>query len=233
VTTRWSMVLAAAGDNTVQAAPALEYLCRLYWFPLYAFVRRQGKSPSDAQDLTQAFFARLVEKRDFGGADRTRARFRSYLLAALKHFLANEWDKERAQKRGGGRENFTSLDAETAETRYSREASDAMSADRIYERNWALALLEEVLRKTHEAYEEEGKTTLFQELKPALTGESDALPYAELAKRLAMNEGAIKVAVHRLRRRYRDLLRAEIEATVESPAEVDDELRHLFAVLSG
>jgi RNA polymerase sigma-70 factor (ECF subfamily) len=214
------------------ADQALEHLCRAYWYPLYAYVRRRGYPAADAQDLTQAFFARLVDKRDFGGADRTRARFRSYLLAALKNFLANEWDKERAQKRGGGRQNFTSLDADMAETRYAREASDAMSADRIYERNWALALLDEVLKKAREAYEAEGKGRLFEALKPTLTGDSDALPYAELGQRLGMNEGAVKVAVHRLRRRYRDLLRAEIEATVEDPAEVDDELRHLFAVLS-
>ena len=233
VTTRWSMVRAAAGTDAVRAGAALDYLCRMYWFPLYAFVRRQGHDPADAQDLTQSFFARLVEKRDLGGADPARARFRSYLLAAMKHFLANEWDKQQAQKRGGGRRNFTSLDADAAEQRLAREIADHRSADRLYEHSWALTLLDEVLRKTREAYVREDKERLFDALKPALTGDRDGLPYAELGRAVGLSEGAVKVAVHRLRRRYRDLLRAEIAATLSDPAEVDEELRHLFSVLSG
>ncbi len=232
LTTRWTIIRAAAGGNAQAARDALEHLCRVYWYPLYAFVRRQGHAPADAQDLTQSFFARLLEKRDLAGVDPAKGRFRSFLLAAMKHFLANEWDKVRAQKRGGGRENFTSLDADAAESRYHLEAADHRSADRVFERNWALALLDEVLGRLRDEHEAAGKLSLFEALKPALTGDgSDA--YADLGSRLGLSEGAVKVAVHRLRRRYRDLLRAEIASTVADEAEVEEEIRHLFTVLSG
>lgn len=228
--TRWSVVLAAGRDDGAQAA-ALDHLCRTYWYPLYAFVRRQGRSADDAQDLTQAFFARLIAKRDLAAADPARGRFRSFLLAAMKHFLANEWDKARALKRGGGA-HVTSLDAGDAETRYLREPADPATPERIFERRWALTLLDEVLHRLRAEHEARGQRVLFEELKDTLAGGGGADGHAATAGRLCMSEGAVKVAAHRLRRRYRDLLRAEIAATVNDPRDVDDELRHLFAVLS-
>lgn len=231
-TTQWSLVRAAAGGEP-GADDAFARLCEKYWRPLYAFVRRQGHNPADAQDLTQAFFARLTAKRDFGGADPARAKFRSYLLAALKHFLANEWDKERAQKRGGGRKNFTSLDLDDAERRYRAEPADDLTPERLYERQWALTLLADVLREVRGAYAAEGKAGVFEALKGALTGEDSGAGYAEIGAALGLNEGAVKVAVHRLRKRYREALRARIADTVEDPSEVDGEVRHLFSVLAG
>lgn len=233
LTTQWSMVIAAGRNDTVRARAALERLCSVYWFPLYAFVRRQGFNAADAEDLTQSFFLRLIEKQDLAGVDRAKGKFRSFLLAAMKNFLANEWDRIKAQKRGGGRQNFTSLDAKSAESRYRLEPADPMTADKLFERQWALTLLDEVLRRVRDDYEAEGKGGLFDALKFTLAGAGDAQPYAEIGAKLGMNEGAVKVAVHRLRHRYRDTLRAEIAATVADPEEVDDELRHLFAALSG
>lgn len=233
LTTQWTMVLAAGRNDTVRSQAALGRLCTIYWYPLYAFVRRNGFNSADAQDLTQSFFARLIEKNDLADVSREKGKFRSFLLAAMKNFLANEWDKIKRQKRGGGAHNFTSLDAKTAETRYHLEPADPMTADKIFERNWALTLLDEVLKHVREDYEEEGKGTLFEALKSTLTGDKNAQPYSEIGAKLGMNEGAVKVAVHRLRHRYREALRAEIAATVANPDEVDDELRHLFAALSG
>lgn len=232
-TTQWSMVAAAGRNDTVRSQAALNRLCSIYWYPLYAFVRRQGFNAADAQDLTQSFFARLIGKQDLVAVDRAKGKFRSFLLAAMKNFLANEWDKIKTQKRGGGLQNFTSLDARTAESRYHLEPADPMTADRLYERQWALTLLDEVLKHVRDDYEEEGKGALFDALKSTLTGDKNAQPYAETAEKLGMNEGAVKVAVHRLRHRYRDALRAEIASTIGNPEEVDDELRHLFAALSG
>lgn len=229
--TRWSVVLAAGRDDSAGARDALEHLCRTYWYPLYAFVRRQGRSPEDAQDLTQAFFARLIAKRDLADVDRAKGRFRSFLLAAMKHFLANEWDKAHALKRGGGVQ-VTSLDAGDAETRYLREPADPETPERIFERRWALTLLEEVLKRLRGEYAGGGRARLFDQLKDALTGEKSAVGYEEIARRTGMSEGAVKVAAHRMRRRYRDLLRAEIANTVAEPGEVEAELRHLIGVLS-
>lgn len=226
VTTRWSVVLAAGRDST-QAHDALEHLCRVYWYPLYAYVRRQGHSPEDAQDLTQSFFAKLIAKHYLGDVDRSKGKFRSFLLASLKHFLANEWDKARAQKRGGG-QTVVSLDAET---RYGLEPSDEASADKIYERRWALTLLDEVLKRLRDEYAADRKGKLFEELKETLTAGKSEVGYAEIGMRLGMSEGAVKVAVHRLRQRYRDLLRAEVAETVASPEEVDEEIRALFAAV--
>ena len=228
-TTHWSLVLAAGGD-TRGAQPALAALCDAYWYPLYAFIRRQGLAPHDAQDLTQEFFARLIEKEWLGAVQRERGRFRSWLLAALKHFLANEWDKSRARKRGGGVQ-FVSIDDATAESRYAQEPADLATADRLYDRRWALTLLDRVLARLREEMAAAGKTAHFDALKFCLTGERAA--YAEVALALAMSEGAVKVAVHRLRERYRQLIRAEIAETVATPAEVDAEMRDLLAVLSG
>jgi RNA polymerase sigma-70 factor (ECF subfamily) len=227
------MVIAAGRNDTIRSQAALERLCSIYWYPLYAFVRRQGFVAADAQDLTQSFFARLIEKQDLADVDRAKGKFRSFLLAAMKNFLANEWDKMKAQKRGGGWKNFTSLDAKSAETRYAVEPADPMTADKIFERNWALTLLDEVLKHVREDFESEGKLELFEALKSTLTSEKNAQPYSEIAAKLGMSEGAVKVAVHRLRHRYRDALRAEIAATVANPEEVDEELRHLFAALTG
>jgi RNA polymerase sigma-70 factor (ECF subfamily) len=230
--TRWSVVLAAGHSNTTNAHAALEQLCRVYWYPLYAYVRRRGKSPEDAQDLTQEFFARLLEHNWVARADRQRGRFRSFLLSAMSHFLSDEWDKARAQKRGGGATPVP-LQFDTAETRFGHEPADNVTPEQTYERRWALALLEEVLRQLRQAYEQEGRLELFTALHPCVVGERAAQPYAELAAKLGVSEGTVKSAVHRLRQRYRELLRKEIAQTVAEPGEVDDELRHLFAVVGG
>lgn len=226
-TTHWSIVLSARGD-TGGAPMALGKLCRAYWHPLYAYVRRQGLSSHDAQDLTQEFFARLLEKGWLGGVDRELGRFRSWLLAAMKHFLANEWDRSRAAKRGGGAVLF-SFDALDAESRLLHEpATD--SPEKIYDRRWAMALLDRVMTRLRAEMAGAGKLAHFEALKFCLTGEKDA--YAGVGERLAMSEGAVKVAVHRMRQQYRALLRAEIAETVATPAEIEDELRHLLAALS-
>ncbi len=224
------MVLAAGRSETTNAHAALEELCRVYWYPLYAYVRRRGHSPEDAQDLTQEFFARLLEHKWVARADRQRGRFRSFLLSAMSYFLSDEWDKARAQKRGGG-VTPVPLQFDTAETRYGHEPADQVTPEQTYERRWALALLEEVLRKLRLEYEEAGRTELFTALHPCLVGERAGLPYKEVAAKLDMSEGAVKSAVHRLRGRYRELLRHEIAQTVAEPGEVDEELRHLFVVL--
>jgi RNA polymerase sigma-70 factor (ECF subfamily) len=228
-TTRWSVIL-SAGHETPAAHAALSTLCRAYWYPLYAFVRRQGNSPEDAQDLTQEFFVRLIAKGWLDAVARERGRFRSFLLAAMKHFLANEWDKAQAQKRGGGAECF-SIDETTAEGRYVHEPADIASPENLFEQRWASALLDQVLARLREEMTAAGKAAQFDVLKGCLAGEKPQ--HAALAAQLGMGEGAVKVAVHRLRDRYRALIRAEIAQTVADPSEIDDELRHLFAALSG
>ena len=232
VPTRWSVVLAAGRSDTTHARAALEKLCGTYWPPIYAFVRRQGHKPHDAQDLTQEFFARLLEKNYLADVDRAKGKFRSFLLASLKHFLANEWDKARAQKRGGGK-SFVPIQAQDAETRFGVDPADSQSADKIFEKRWALTLLEQVLQKLREEFVADSKGKLFEQLKPTLTEPSRTISYAEIAARLDTTEGAVKVAVHRLRQRYRELIRAEIAETVASKSEVEDELRNLFAALTG
>ena len=232
VTTHWSVVLTAGGDDTPNARNALEKLCRAYWFPIYAFVRRQGHGPHDAQDLTQEFFARLLEKNYLADANPAKGRFRSFLLASLKHFLANEWDKTRAQKRGGG-QILIPIDVAAAETSCGIESADHLTAEKIFERRWALTLLDHVLRRLRAEYVRDGRENLFEQLKPTLTEASRSVRYAEIAARLGTTEGAVKVAVHRLRQRYREVLRAEIADTVASPGEVEDEIRNLFAALAG
>ena len=230
--THWSVVLAAAGQaDTVHARDALEKLCRNYWLPIYVFVRRQGHAAHDAQDLTQEFFARLLEKNFLASVQRDKGRFRSFLLASVKHFLANEWDKARAQKRGGGQVPI-SIDAEVAENSFGLEAVNTLTADRIFERRWALALLDLVLRRLRAEYTRDGKEKQFNELKSTLTEGSRTVSYAEIATRLGTSEGAVKVAVHRLRQRYRELLRGEIADTIADPGEIDDEIRNLFAALA-
>jgi RNA polymerase sigma-70 factor (ECF subfamily) len=232
LTTHWSMVLAAGRGHSTRAREALETLCRTYWYPLYAFVRRSGRGPHDAEDLVQAFFAQCLEKNYLGAADQAKGRFRSFLLLALKRFLANEWDKARTRKRGGVTPPI-SLDALTAEQRYALEPSGDLSADRLFERRWALTLLESVLARLRAEQVAAGRTEAFEALKDSLIGGGREASYAELAARLGTSEGAIKVAVHRLRRRYRELLEAEIANTVGTPGEVAEERRYLLSVLSG
>ena len=230
-TTHWSVILAATRSDTPRAQAALARLCQTYWYPLYAYVRRRGYSPYDAQDLTQEFFARFLEHNWLAQADRERGRFRTFLLAALGHFLANEWDKARAQKRGG-RVEFVPLQLESAETRYGAEPADQRTPEQSYDRRWALALLEEVLHALREEHLAAGTVVLFDTLKPCLVGDREAQPYAALGAQLGMTEGAVKVAVHRLRQRYRQLLRDAIADTVASPEDVNEEMRYLFSVLA-
>jgi RNA polymerase sigma factor (sigma-70 family) len=232
LTTHWSVVLAAGRSDSTRAGNALARLCQTYWYPLYAYVRRHGHSPHDAQDLTQEFFARLLERHSIACADPNRGRFRSFLLSALDHFLVNEWDKARAQKRGGGRPAL-SLDLELAEERYHRELSDTATPDKLFDKHWAGALLEEVLNQLEAEYQQAGKGALFAALKQTLTGTRESQPYAVLAASLGMNEAAVKVTVHRLRKRYRERLRAEIANIVADPEQTEDELRHLFTALAG
>jgi RNA polymerase sigma-70 factor (ECF subfamily) len=232
VTTHWSVVLKAGHTDTPRARDALARLCQTYWYPLYAHVRRRGYSQHDAEDLTQEFFARLLASDFIAQASRERGRFRSFLLTALGHFLADEWDRIRAQKRGGDRQ-IIPLEVETAETRYRLEPADHLTPEKAYERRWARTLLAHVVGQLRHEYEEGGKAELFDGLKGCLTLARSGVPYAELAGQLNMGEGALRVAVHRLRQRYRELLRAEIANTVADPGEVEEELRHLFSVLAG
>ncbi|MCU0979011.1 MAG: sigma-70 family RNA polymerase sigma factor [Pirellulaceae bacterium] len=228
--TRWTVVLAAAkGRDSPAAADAMAELCRDYWYPLYAFIRRRGYESHQAEDLTQEFFARLLDKDVLAGVDREKGKFRAFLLAAVKHFLANERDRAQAQKRGGGRAviAWESLDAEA---RYRLEPADELTPEKLFERRWALALLDQVLSRLQGEFDEGGKTRQFDALKGALTGGLEGT-YAAIAERLGMSEVAVKVAVHRLRRRYRELLREEIAHTVADPAEIDEEIRHLLDCL--
>lgn len=231
VTTEWSVVLTAARDDTTKAHTALEKLCRAYWYPIYHFIRRQGHSVHDAQDLTQEFFTRLLERKWIARADRSRGRFRSFLLLVLKRFLAVEWRRANAQKRVGDRRSLP-LPLDTAETRYGREAADTSTPEQAFEQQWALTMLESVLRQLRSEYERDGRGRLFEVLKPCLMGSRESQPYATLAAALQMTEGAVKVAVHRLRERYRERLKTEIAHTVASPEDVDNEMRHLIRVLS-
>lgn len=231
VTTHWSVVLAATGADTTKAGAALEHLCRMYWYPIYHFVRRQGYSVHDAQDFTQEFFARLLEKKWIAAADQARGRFRSFLLMVLKRFLAVEWRRANAQKRAGNRLCLP-LPLDTAEPRYLREPAETSTPEQAFEKQWALTLLETVLIGLRAEYGHSGKGRLFETLKPCLTGSRESQPYAALAASLDMSEGAVKVAVHRLRERYRERLKAEVAHTVASASDVDAEIRHLFRVLS-
>jgi RNA polymerase sigma factor (sigma-70 family) len=232
VTTQWSMVMAAGGSATPIAAAALEKLCQNYWYPLYAYVRRRGHSVEDAQDLTQEFFARVLERQWLARADRTKGRFRTFLLTAMKRFMANEWQRGCALKRGGGQQHVP-IQFNAAETRYGVDPVDTRTPEQVFEYRWAVALLDEVVKRLEAEFRANGQGDQFAVLKPCLVGDRAAQPYAELAARLGMEEGTVKVAVHRLRQRYRELLRAEIASTVASEQDVDLEMRHLFNVLSG
>lgn len=233
-TTRWSMVVDAGREARAaqDGHAALSQLCRTYWFPLYAHVRRRGFTAPEAEDLTQDFFARLLARGTIATADPARGRFRSFMLTMLDRFLADAWHSERAAKRGGGQERL-SLDIGGAEERFLRIADPGAPPDRAFDREWALTVLRTVLAKLETEYAAAGKAAQFSVLKPALTGPQDAQPYAELAVALGRNENAIKVAVHRLRQRYRALLEAEIAETVVSPAEGRLELQDLLRALAG
>jgi RNA polymerase sigma-70 factor (ECF subfamily) len=230
-TTHWSVVLAAGQSTDAQASEALEQLCRTYWYPLYAFVRRQSRSPEDAQDLTQGFFAHLLRKDFLSGVGREKGRFRSFLLACLKHFLADEWEKARTAKRGGTCAEIP-LNLDGAEERYQLEACVEANAESLYERRWAVDLLDRVLdRLRHEAVTS-GREAVFDQLQCCLLGERPTQTYAQLGATLDLSETAVKVSVHRLRQRYRELLHEEIAHTVTRPEEIDEEMRYLFEVVS-
>lgn len=231
-TTRWTVVLAAGRGADAGAADALATMCQTYWYPVYAFVRRRGHNPEDAQDLTQAFFARLLEKDAVRAADPGRGRFRSFLLSSVQNFLANERDEAAAQKRGGGRPAI-SLDPSTAESRYAVEPAHELTPEKLFDRRWALTQLDLCLDELRGDYARRGQGHVFARLQPFLGGDVPGGSYAPAAAELGMSESAVKVAVHRLRQRYRELLRRQILQTVASPDEVDEEVRHLFAALAG
>ena len=231
LTTHWSVVLAAKDKSSPDSAAALEALCVGYWYPLYAFVRRQGHSASDAQDLTQEFFARLLAKEYLQAADREKGRFRTFLRVALKRFLANEWDRARRLKRGGGLTPLP-LDTTGAEQRYEAERDDALPPDRVYERRWARTLLEKALARLRADYAAAGKTAEFDLLKGVLIAERGGIAYSDLAAALGLSEATARVAVHRLRKRFRELFRAAVAETVSAPEDVEEELRYLVGLLA-
>ncbi len=231
-TTHWSVVLTAGDVASPQAAEALERLCRTYWYPLYAFVRRRGYSPPDTEDLLQGFFARFLEKNYLGDVDQAKGRFRSFLLAALKHYLANEWDKAKAVRRGG-RVEFMSLEAEVAESRYYEEPVSEVTPEKLYEQRWAYELLERVMQRVQHEVEASGQSPLFEGLKGFLLGEGQDVSYADVAAQQGLSEGALKKRVQRMRQRYQRLLREEIAHTVARAEDVEDEIRYLFNVVGG
>ena len=227
-TTRWSLVAAAGEGGSDRSARALAELCERYWYPLYAYVRRRGSDPDDARDLTQAFFAKLLEKQDLRVADPKRGRFRTFLLSSMKNFIAGEWRKESAQRRGGGVE-LLSLDFESAEACYGREPAHDLTPEAIYERRWAFRLLEQAATDLRNQYEKAGNLELFDALKGFLGGGDEVLPYSELSRRLGQREGALRTAVSRLRARWRERLRELVAETVQDETEVRDELDCLIA----
>ena len=231
MTTHWSMVLLAGQEGSPEAVSALENLCRTYWYPLYAYARRQGHSPPDGQDLTQQFFAVFLEKKYFGLANPDRGRFRSFLLASFKHFLANEYHRSRAAKHGG-RYTFVSWDEADAEAHYRNEPACETSPDKLFEQTWALTLLQKVMQDLQQEYVRAGKGRLFDALQVFLSGEKSEATYKEIGAGLRMGESAVKMAVSRLRHRYGAMLRSEIAHTVAAPASVEDELRDLLGAVS-
>jgi len=228
VTTHWSVVLSAQDKDSPGSVEALESLCRTYWYPLYAFVRRQGRSPHDAQDLTQGFFARVLEKDYLKSAACEKGKFRTFLLMALKRFLADEWDRQHAQKRGGF-SPVVSIDQELAESRFAAELAHRLQPDVLFDRQWAMTLIERVMARLQEEYLASGRAKLFEFLRNCLAKDETALPYAEIAAQLNLTEAAVKMAIHRLRARYREILHAEIADTVSAPEDVEGEIRYLFS----
>ena len=230
--TLWSVVLLAGGSSSEQGREALGKLCRAYWFPLYAYLRRHGKTPHDAEDLTQAFLLHILEKHTLSRVQPEKGRFRSFLLSSLQYFVADQQDKQQAQKRGGGIK-FVELDRENAEERYRAEPADHLDPSKLFDRRWALTLLDRALGRLEAEFEGPGRRERFQQLQVFLLGEPKTVSYAQAGQRLGIKEGAVKVAVLRLRRRFRELLRAEIGGTVAKQEEIEDEMRHLFATLCG
>jgi RNA polymerase sigma-70 factor (ECF subfamily) len=228
--TRWSLVLAARQRSSPESAVALETICRAYWYPLYAFVRRSGQPPHDAQDLTQGFFCRLLEKRWLDAADREKGRLRTFLIAALKNFMSKEWRRASAQRRGGGQEQ-TAFDTTFAESRYA-EDSHALAPDETFDQQWALTLLDLSVTRLRAEFTAAGKPGDFDVLKDCLMAAHRAIDYASVAKRLETTEGAARVAVHRLRKRFREVFREEIGQTLADAAELDAEMHHLAAALA-
>jgi RNA polymerase sigma-70 factor (ECF subfamily) len=228
-TTRWSLVLAAGRRSNARSTEALASLCETYWYPVYAVIRRQGYGVDEARDLTQGFFARVLEKNYFGDADPARGRFRAFLWAAIRHFLSNERDRERALKRGGA-QVVVSLEVETAEGRYQLEPRDEVTPERLFDQRWALVLLDNVLARLRSS-QRIAKRAMFDALKGFLTGDSEGDSYQAVGKALGLSEGAVKVAVHRMRRQFREALIAEIAGTVADPADIDGEVRHLLKAL--
>ena len=228
VTTRWSVVLSAKNSDSERSSQALEALCRTYWYPLYAYARRCGHSPADAEDLTQGFFARLLEKDYLRSVAREKGRFRGFLLTSLKRFMANEWDRQHAAKRGGFA-GIIPVDAEVAETRFTSDAAHHVPPDVLFDRQWAVTLLDRTLLTLSEEYVASGRARLFEHLRDCLARDESALSYAEIAARLNLTEAAVKMAVQRLRGRYREILRSEIAETVSTEAEIEEELRYLFS----
>jgi RNA polymerase sigma-70 factor (ECF subfamily) len=228
VTTRWSVVLAAGDRETSESQRALAALCETYWYPVYAYVRRRGHSIEEAQDLAQGFFAHLLAKKSLRTIKREGGKFRSFLLAALSYYMANEWDRARAAKRGGGHVTL-SLDFEAGEGRYRLEAVDRLTPERIYERRWAEDLLDRAMGRLETILADQGKRKQFEELRPFLTGEQPRKSYEELARQLEMNETAVRVAVHRLRKRFAELVREEVAQTLSGAEDVDEEIRYLIS----
>src|SRR5215472_3847803 len=228
-TTHWSVVLAARGESA-DAQVALEKLCRVYWYPLYAFVRRQGHSPEDAEDLIQGFFARILQRKDLETVQRERGRFRSYLLVSLKHFVLNAQLHAGAEKRGGG-QSLISLDEVEAEKKFAQEPVDKSTPEKIFERRWALALLDKVLERLRQEYEATDRLRLFDTLRWFLSNEPAEQSQSQIGAKLDLSTGAVKQAVRRLRKRYRELLHEEVANTVATAADIDDEIRHLVAIL--
>ena len=230
-TTRWSLVLRAGDADGESSSRALETLCGAYWYPLYAYIRRLGQSPEDAQDLTQSFFSYLLERKLVARADPEQGHFRSYLLGALNHYRANQWRREHAAKRGGGRE-IVSFDAEAAEGRYLAEPVEVRDPGILFEHAWAIAVLDEALSRLEKEYAGSGRRELFDALAAFLQGDRGPETYAQVGARLGMTEGAVKVAVLRMRRRCRDMLRSVVADTVADPLAVDEDLKRLQAVLA-
>jgi RNA polymerase sigma factor (sigma-70 family) len=228
--TRWTLILKAAqGKETFPAADALAELCRIYWYPLYAYLRRSGQNSHDAEDLTQGFFAHLLDRKFLANVDRRKGKFRSFLLASLKNFLADRRDRARAKKRGGGRPTVP-LDGHAAESRYCLEPAHDLTPEKLFEKQWALSLLEQVLSRLRAEMAADGKAAMFEALQSVLIGDRKS-GYGAIAAELGMTEGAVKTAAHRLRRRYRELLRNEIAHTVASPEEIEGEIRYLLSCL--
>jgi RNA polymerase sigma-70 factor (ECF subfamily) len=230
-TTHWSLVLTAGGPRTAASSEALGTLCQTYWYPLYAYARRFGNGVEESEDLVQAFFVRLLEKEALQHADPERGRFRSFLLASLKHFMVNEYNRARAAKRGGG-QPMVAIDVSGGEGRYALDPHDEANPEKLFERQWALTVLNRVQARLRSVSMRSGKAQLFEQLKDFVTGEETDIPYREAGQSLGMSEGAVRVAIHRLRRRFRDLLREEIEQIVADPSEVDDEIRFMLVTLA-